>query len=120
MTPNTVSGRVVKTRISFRFEAVLLDAEGDLGALAAANPVGLHGVYAVGPFDAGEVEELVGVLGDAEEPLLQVSAGYGGAAAFAGAVGEDLLVGEGGLAGRAPVGGGLVPVGEAGVEELQE
>ena len=103
-----------------RVEAVFPDAEGDLCALAAAYPVGLHGVDAVGPLDAGEVEELVGVLGDAEEPLLEVSAGYGGAAAFAGAIGEDLLVGEGGLAGRAPVGGGLVAVGEAGVEELEE
>ena len=101
-------------------EAVLFDAEGDLGALAAADPVGLHGVDTVGPLDAAEVEEFVGIFCDSEEPLLEVSAGDGCGAAFAGAVGEDLFVGEGGLAGRAPVGGGLVAVGEAGVEELQE
>ena len=71
----------------FLFKPVFLDAEGDLCALAPAYPVGLHGVNAVGPLDAAEIQEFVGVFGDAEEPLLQVPAGYGGAAAFAGAVG---------------------------------
>ena len=97
-----------------------VEAEGDLHALGAADPVALHGGYALRPFDAGEVEELVGVVGDAEEPLLQVALRDGGMAALAGAIGEDLLVGEDGLTGGAPVGGGEGAVGEPFFEELKE
>ena len=46
--------------------------------------------------------------------------GDGGVAALAGAVGEDLLVGEDGLAGGAPVGGGEGAIGEPFFEEFEE
>jgi len=41
-------------------------------------------------------------------------------AALAGAVGEDLFVGEDGLTGGAPVGGGEGAIGEPFFEELKE
>ena len=109
VTPNTVSGAGGEDSYLSLLKAVLLDAECNLGSPAFADPVGLHRVYAVGPVDAAEVEEFVGVLGDPEEPLLQVPPGHRGATTLARAVWQDLLVGEGGLAGRAPIGRGLVP-----------
>ena len=94
----------------------ILVAQGkvDLGALGAANPVGLHLLDALGP--AGEllqvVEQLLGVLGDFEVPLLKVALLGLGAAAPALALG-DLLVGQNGLAGGAPVDRVLLAVDQA-------
>ena len=84
----------------------ILVAQGkvDLGALGATDPVGLHLLDALGP--AGEllhvVEQLLGVLGDLEVPLLKVALLGLGAAAPALTLG-DLLVGQNSLAVRAPV-----------------
>ena len=94
----------------------ILVAQGkvDLGALGAADPVGLHLLDALGP--AGEllqvVEQLLGVLGDLEVPLLKVALLGLGAAAPALALG-DLLVGQNGLAGGAPVDRVLLAVDQA-------
>ena len=94
----------------------ILVAQGkvDLGALGAADPVSLHLLDALGP--AGEllqvVEQLLGVLGDLEVPLLQVALLGLGAAAPALALG-DLLVGQNGLAVRAPVDRVLLAVDQA-------
>ena len=94
----------------------ILVAQGkvDLGALGAADPVGLHLLYALGP--AGEllqvIEQLLRVLGDLEVPLLQVALLRLGAAAPALALG-DLLVGQNGLAGGAPVDRVLLAVDQA-------
>ena len=86
----------------------------DLGALGAANPVGLHLLDALGP--AGEllqvVEQLLRVLGNLEVPLLQVALLGLGAAAPALTLG-DLLVGQNGLTGRAPVDRVLLAVDQA-------
>ena len=56
-----------------RRSSELLDPEDDLGALGAADPVALHRQDALGPGleQAHLVEQLVGVGGDAEEPLLE-------------------------------------------------
>ena len=84
----------------------ILVAQGkvDLSALGAADPVGLHLLDALGP--AGEllqiVEQLLGVLGNLEVPLLKVALLGLGAAAPALALG-DLLVSQNGLTGGAPV-----------------
>ena len=84
----------------------ILVAQGkvDLGALGATDPVGLHLLDALGP--AGEllqvVEQLLRVLGNLVVPLLKVALLGLGAAAPALALG-DLLVGQNGLAGGAPV-----------------
>ena len=94
----------------------ILVAQGkvDLGALGAADPVGLHLLDALGP--AGEllqvVEQLLGVLGDLEVPLLKVALLGLGAAAPALTLG-DLLVGQNGLAGGAPVDRVLLAVDQA-------
>ena len=46
----------------------------ELGALGAPDPVALHGLDPLGPVEVVErVEQLVGVVGDAEEPLLEVA-----------------------------------------------
>ena len=49
------------------------DLEIDLGALGPADPVRLLDADRVGPVDAAEVEQLVGVGGRAQEPLLEVA-----------------------------------------------
>ena len=115
-----VSMRVVNVVISLLVEAVLRDVERDVDALAAAYPVGLHRLDAFGPVDdAGEVQQFVGVVGDAEEPLVHLAADDDVAGALALAV-DDLLVGEHGLAGGAPVDGGRSAVGEALLVHLEE
>ena len=94
----------------------ILVAQGkvDLGTLGAADPVGLHLLDALGP--AGEllqvVEQLLGVLGDLEVPLLKVALLGLGAAAPALTLG-DLLVGQNGLTGGAPVDRVLLAVDQA-------
>ena len=94
----------------------ILVAQGkvDLGALGATDPVSLHLLDALGP--AGEllqvVEQLLGVLGDLEVPLLQVALLGLGAAAPALTLG-DLLVGQNGLAVRTPVDRVLLAVDQA-------
>ena len=77
--PKLVSGRVVKTRWPGRHRPHFrgsLDRQVELGALGPADPVALHGLDPLGPVQAVEVvEQLVGVVGDLEEPLLQVALG---------------------------------------------
>ena len=94
--------------------------EGDLRALGAPDPVALHRDDVVGPLDRLRVvEQPLRVLRDAEEPLLELTDLDDGAAALAAAV-DDLLVGEHGRVLRAPVDGGLAPVGEALLQHPQE
>ena len=69
--------------------------EDDLAALGPADPVRLHGPDRIREVDAAEVEQLVGVLRDAQVPLVQVALLDLRAAAPAVAVGAlDLLAGE--------------------------
>ena len=100
-------------------ETVLGYVELDVDALAAADPVRLHDVDLLWPVDLGLVQQLVRVLRDAEQPLVQLAANHLGVAALAAAV-DDLLVGQDGVVGRAPVGGREVAVGQPGLQELQE
>ena len=94
----------------------ILVAQGkvDFGALGTADPVGLHLLDALGP--AGEllqiVEQLLGVLGNLEVPLLQVALLGLGAAAPALTLG-DLFVGQNGLAVGTPVDRVLLAVDQA-------
>ena len=101
-------------------DAHLRAREGDLGALGAADPVALHRLDVMRPVDRLEiVQQAVGVVGDAEEPLLELAQLDRGAAALAVAV-DDLLVGQhGGVLGT-PVDRGLLAVGQAALEQLQE
>ena len=86
--------------------------ERDLGAVGAADPVALHRLDVLGPRDRVEVvEQPVRVVGDAEEPLLELADLDRRAAALAAPV-DDLLVGQHRRVLRAPVDRGLVAVGE--------
>ena len=115
-----VSIRVVKVRSCFSCETAVGDVEGDFDAFAAAYPVALHGEDLLGPVDeAAEVQELVGVLGNSEEPLLEGATGDESVASFAGAV-DHLLVGEDGVAGGAPYYGGFASVDQAMFVKLEE
>src|SRR5437899_1923607 len=98
-----------------------LEGKADLRARAAPDPVPLHGEHALGP--AGQAvqvaEQLLGVGRDAEEPLLELALDDRAVAAPAAAV-HHLLVGEHGLAVRAPVDQRAALVGEAALEHAQE
>ena len=76
------------------------NGEVDVGSFAAADPVGLHGADLVGPaLELPEaVEKLVGVAGDAEEPLGEVALLNDGIFVTPAAAAHHLLVGENGLA----------------------
>ena len=107
---------MVKTRRASRSGLAVapFDHQVELRPLGAADPVALHGLDPLGPVEVVQAgQELVGVVGDPEEPLLEVALDDQVAGALAGAVGEDLLVGEHGLAARAPVDRGVGPVGQA-------
>ena len=114
-----MSGRVVKTRTVRPSRPSTGEVE--LGPLGPPDPVALHRLGPLGPLEVVEgLQELVGVLGDAEEPLLEVALLDEVAGAVAGAVGQHLLVGQHGLAAGAPVDRGQGPVGQAGLPEAQE
>ncbi len=113
--------RVGAGREDREVEVELVASEDDLGALGAADPVALHRDHVLGPAleQLEVVEQAVGVVGDPEEPLLEIAGDDLGAAALAAAV-DHLLVGEHGRVLGAPLDSGLGPVGEAALEELQE
>jgi len=95
--------------------------ERDLGALGAPDPVALLRLDVFRP--AGErvevVEKLLGVVGDLEVPLRELALLGDGTAPPAASL-HDLLVGEHGLAGRAPVDGRRVTIREALLPHLDE
>ncbi len=92
-----------------------------VGALGPADPVPLHRQHTLGPLleQRHLVEEHVGVVGDLEEPLLEVSSLDLGAAALAPPV-DHLLVREHRLIVRAPLDRSILPVREALLEEAEE
>ena len=100
---------------------VALDGEVEFGTFGTADPVALHGLDPLGPVESVQrFQELVGVGGDAEEPLLEVTLGDEVARPIARSVGQDLFVGQHGLAAGAPVDRGQSAVGQARLPELQE
>ena len=104
-----------------RLDPLRIDRECDLGALRAADPVGLHQPDRLRPVDAGEVEQLVGVPGDAEEPLLKVALDDRRSASPAAALrAQDLLARQDHLVLGAPVDGGHRPVRQPGLIELRK
>ena len=100
--------------------ARLCDLEGDFGAVRPPDPVPLQGEDTVGPLEPFHVvEQPVGVVGDLEEPLDEVSPDHRRATPLAPTL-DHLLVGQDGLVFRAPVGGGQLPVSQALLEQFQE
>ncbi|CAB4775852.1 unannotated protein [freshwater metagenome] len=56
-----------------RHTGLPFDAERELGSFTAANPVALHCLHALGPFQAVDfVQQFIGVVGDLKEPLLEI------------------------------------------------
>ncbi len=97
-----------------------LDGDVELHALGAADPVALHRLDPLRPVDRVEVvEQLLGVVGDAEHPLLEVAFDHHRAAPVADTA-LGLLVGQHRLARRAPVDRRHLLVGQAGLVELDE
>ena len=95
----------------------LVDAEEDLGALGAPDPVPLHRLDLVEPVEPVEVvEQLLRVCGRAEEPLLEVLRLDLGAAVLAVAV-VHLLVREHNLVYGAPLHGGGLAIREVRLEK---
>src|SRR3989441_10247277 len=67
----------------------------ELDADTLADPVFLEGPDAVRPFDAGKIQQLVGVGRDLQEPLLQILLDDRRAAALADAIlANDLLASQ--------------------------
>ena len=89
--------------------------------MRAADPVALHRQDSLGPGleQLHLVEQTIRVVGDPEEPLLEVLLLDDGTAALATAL-DDLLVGEHSLVDRAPVDRGLLAVGKVLLVELQK
>ena len=102
-------------------EVEAVEAEDDLGAFRAADPVALHRQHPLWPRleQLHLVQEPVCVCGDAEEPLLQVLRLDESAAALAVPV-DHLLVREHRLVVRTPLDGHVLAVREAAFEEPQE
>jgi hypothetical protein len=114
------AGREDADLVAARLVVVRRRREDDLGALGPPDPVRLHDPDRIRELNPAEVEQLVGVLRDAEVPLLELALLDPGSASPAAAIGAlDLLAGERAVVG-APVDLGLRAVGEPGLEELQE
>ena len=113
--------RVRAGREDREVQAQLLAAEGHPGALGAADPVALHrhDVVRPGLEDAEVVQQAIGVIGDPEEPLLEVALDDQGAAPLAMPV-DHLLVREHRLVLGAPLHRRLGAVGEAALVQAQE
>jgi len=100
-----------------------IELEVDKRAFAAADPVALLGGDALGPArKCVEIaQQFVGILGDTDEPLLQLTLfDQRGFVTPAASVGEHLLVGENSGALRTPVDLGALTVGKAFLIELEE
>ncbi len=100
---------------------VAFERELDPGPIGAPDPVALHRENLFGPLAqaVGRCEQLVGIGGDAEEPLLEIARLDLRAAPPAAAV-HHLLVGQDRLVDRAPVDRRLPPVGQALLEHPNE
>ena len=92
-----------------------------MGSFGAPNPVSLHGLDAIRPFKGLEpFKEFIGVGSDLVEPLLEVTLLHQITGAVTGAVSVDLLIGQDGVAPRAPIHWRLFLVDKAGLKELQK
>ncbi len=95
-------------------DLLVADREAHAGAVAAPDPVALHGLDLLRPVQPVQVvDQPVGVRGDPHHPLAQVPPEHGEVAALAAAVGGDLLVGQHRAQAGAPVHRRLGQVGQA-------
>ena len=114
--------RVGTGRIDGQFFAQVGNVEAEFQTFGTADPVLLHGFDALGP--AGNLvhvlQQLIGVIGDLEEPLAQAFLVHFVVAAPALAF-DDLFVGQHGVAMVAPVDGRLLFHSQAAlIEQFEE
>ena len=111
-----------RDRVARGLPGPIHNCKAQFGSRGAADPVGLHGAHPLRPaLELGQViEQGIGVGGDLEKPLAQLALLHQGAGAPGAAFAIHLLIGEHGLVDGIPVDGGVLLVGQAGVEELQE
>ncbi len=100
---------------------LLVEREADQQAFGAADPVRLHQAHLLRPLveRLQRLEQLVGIVGDLEEPLGQLALLDERAGAPAAAV-DHLLVGEHGVVDRIPVDLRRFAVGEALLQHVEE
>ena len=97
------------------------NGEVDLGTLRATDPICLHRANRFWPVEPLVGEQLIGVVGDLEEPLRQVALGDRSGATPADAINTlNLFAREGYLARWAPINWGLLAIGDTLLVELQE
>ena len=98
-----------------------LDREAHARAFRSPDPVPLHRQDFFGPLRQpfGRLQQIVRVVGDLEEPLLEILLHHRRAAAPARAV-DDLFVGEHGVVDRTPVHGRAPAIGQALLEHARE
>ncbi len=114
------SGREDAQPVAARLVVIGCDLEVDLGAFGSADPVRLLEADRLGPVDAREIEQLVGVFRRSQVPLLEVALLDWRAASPAVAVGPfDLLAGERAVIGT-PVDRRHPAIGKAGLQEAEE
>ena len=99
-----------------------LNAEADLRPFRATDPVGLHGAHPFRPALEGVqvVEQRLGVVGDAQEPLIQLALFHQSSGAPGAAVTIHLLIGQHGLVDGIPVDGGVLAIGQPPFEQFKE
>ncbi len=68
VAPHSVSGRVVKTGIGVPASVWKRTSAPSLRPIQLR----LHDLDTLRPFDAAEIQQLIGILGDAEQPLVEV------------------------------------------------
>ena len=116
---HTKAGVGSSRKDSQRHVGLPIDRKGEFGPIAAANPVALHRLNTLGPFQVIDfIQELIGVVSDLEEPLFEILSFDQVAGTVAGSIPIDLLVSEDRGASGTPVHRGVRPIGQAGFEEL--
>ena len=98
----------------------VVKGKGNLSALALAYPVPLHYFYPLWPVNAIMFHKLIGIFGDAEEPLLQISPTHCGTTALTEAPAHYLFISQHRLAVGAPVNRSLAPISQISIVKLQE
>jgi hypothetical protein len=84
----------------------LLRLKDHMRAFTLADPVRLQRLHALRPIDAAEVQQFIGILRNAEVPLIQILLDHGRAAAFAVTIfAPHLLARQRRIAIRAPIDG---------------
>ena len=96
--------------------------EVDLSTFGTTDPVGLHGANTLRPSlqFIQVLQKPLGVVRDAKKPLVQLSLLHQRAGAPGTPFGVHLFIGQHGLIHRIPVHRGVLSIGQAAIEQLEE